>query len=610
MAALKKYSLLYLGLSVIFIIVNFVVNKSHEKIFIDGDGSGYYAYLPTVFIYKSVDFDSVFTYEKSKRPAEYIGHNYQKREDILINKFTSGTALLQLPFFLMGLLLSIIFGLSTDGYNFIFQYSIAFATLFWVGIGIIYFVKLLVLFGIKRKFAWGASGLMLLSTNLFVFTFVTPSFSHAYSFSIITIFLFFVRKVFIKYNKHDLYKAAFLLGLIVLIRPANLIVIAIIPFMAGTLQVFYDTLKKFFSTIDVFIVVLMFIIGFSPQLVINFLQTGSLLLYGYTNEGFNFLNPHVIDFLFSYKKGWLIYSPIFILLLLAIISLWRNQSRYAFLTFVFFIIIQIYIFSSWWNWYYGDGFGMRPMVDFYGLFMLVIALFLYNVKISWIKVLLSVFILLTIMLNLIQSYQYDRGIIHVDSMSKDSYWYVFLETDDKFENIISDGDETFFGKLSDEPFFATYNYVDSYDEGWTRSNNPDGEFAFSDLLSDKHTSSNIYSPSFTIIIEDSLVGYNNIFVRFETRYLEKDTNSAINSLFVIDISDFDGVNVFYKAFHIKALPNNAIDEWQLENIGFNIPKISSNMASMKFYIWNSDNQIYYIDDLSIKLYTYSNELNN
>ena len=587
-------------------IVNFVVSKSYDKVFIDGDGSGYYAYLPTVILHKSVDFNKVFQYEKSTRPAEYVGHNYHKRGSVIINKYTSGTALLQLPFFLIGLLLSFIFGLSTDGYNLIFQYSIAFATLFWVGIGIIYFVKLQSLFGIKRRFAWVLSAIMLLGTNLFVYTFVTPSFSHAYSFSIITIFLFFVKKVFLKYNKRNLIISAFLLGLIALIRPANIIIVAIIPFMAGTIQNLYDTIKKLFSSIDIFIVVIVVIIGFSPQLLINYLQTGSLLIYGYSNEGFCFSDPQVVNFLFSYKKGWFVYSPIFLLLLLAMIFFWQNKRRYALYSFIFFFVIQVYIFSSWWNWYYGDGFGMRPMVDYYGLFMLIISLFLFHLKTVWIKIFFSVFILFTVVLNLVQSYQYSVGIIHVDSMSNNSYWHVFFKTDSKFENIISYGDETFFGKLSNQPFLSMQNNIERYDLGWTSPNNKNSEFAFSDSLSEKHTSDNIYSPSIKILINDTLVGYNNIFARFETKYLELDTNAAINSLFVVDISDSIGANIFYKAFHIKRLPDNVVGEWQTGSIGFNIPTITDEMASMKFYIWNSNKQVYYLDDLSIKLYTYSN----
>jgi len=136
------------------------------------------------------------------------------------------------------------------------------------------------------------------------------------------------------------------------------------------------------------------------------------------------------------------------------------------------------------------------------------------------------------------------------------------------------------------------NNIERYDLGWTSPNNTNSEFAFSDSLSEEHTSDNIYSPSIKILINDSLVGYNNIFARFETKYL--------------DISDSVGANIFYKAFHIKRLPDNVVGEWQTGSIGFNIPTITDEMASMKFYIWNSNKQVYYLDDLSIKLYTYSN----
>ena len=125
----RKYSILYLALIVVFLIVNFLGTNSTRKVFIDGDGSGHYSYLPSIFIYHSVDFEQVFQFEKQKRPPDYMGHNYHKRGDVLINKFSVGTAFLQLPFFLIALLLSFLFGFSPDGYNIIFQYSVAFSTL-------------------------------------------------------------------------------------------------------------------------------------------------------------------------------------------------------------------------------------------------------------------------------------------------------------------------------------------------------------------------------------------------------------------------------------------------------------------------------------------------
>lgn len=603
----KKYTILYLTLVVVFVIVNFIGTKSTRNVFIDGDGSGHYSYLPSIFIYHTINFEDVFQYEKQKRPPDYVGHYYHKIGDVFINKYTVGTSLLQLPFFLLGFLLSLIFGLPPDGYNIIFQYCVALSTLFWVGIGINYFVKLLNSYGMNQKFAWTIAIVVLFGTNLFFYTFVQPSFSHAYSFTLISMFLYFARKVFIEYDKKSVLIASFVLGLIVLVRPVNIIVIMSVPFIAGTPRNFIDAIKRKLRGHDYLPAILMFLVAVSPQLIINYLQTGSFIIYGYKNEGFYFSDPQFIDFLFSYKKGWFVYTPIFLLLFPAMIYLWRRQSAYAFSTFIFFILFQVYIFSSWWNWYYGDSFGMRPMVDYYALFMLVIAMVLYPVKSKWLKVVVSVFIFLGILLNLFQSYQYAVGIIHPDSMSKKSYWHVFLKFDKKCEKAISGGDETFYGNLSSKPFFSTDNCIDSFDEGWTTSYNINNKIAFSDSLSVIQTPVNIYSPSFKIYIKDKLTGYNNIFVRFETRYYEMEENAAKKAVFVVDVTDTTGKSVFYKTFRIKSIPDDIINTWQKGSIGFKIPDIKNDMEFIKFYVWNVDKQTYLLDDLSLKLYTYSSD---
>ena len=127
-----------------FIITNFVGPKANRKHIIDGDGSGLYAYLPAIIIHKTVDFTPVFEFEKLRRAPDYMGHYFHSYEEILINKFGCGTALLQLPFFLIAYLLSILTGLEADGYNIFFQYSVALSAIFWAFLGLIYFQKTLV----------------------------------------------------------------------------------------------------------------------------------------------------------------------------------------------------------------------------------------------------------------------------------------------------------------------------------------------------------------------------------------------------------------------------------------------------------------------------------
>ncbi len=96
---------------------------------------------------------------------------------------------------------------------------------------------------------------------------------------------------------------------------------------------------------------------------------------------------------------------------------------------------------------------MRPMVDYYGLYLVVIVLLIDNIEARWIKIAAAVFVFLVILLNVVQTYQYAVGIIHPDSMTKKAYWHVFLKLDEKSEQVISGGDETFYGKLDEEPFF-------------------------------------------------------------------------------------------------------------------------------------------------------------
>ena len=84
-----------------FFAVNFWWPDSGYRVrTVDGDGRGYYAYLPTLLLRHTVDFKETFEYEKAHQPLEYVGPNYHKVNGIYINKYLVGTALMILPFFI------------------------------------------------------------------------------------------------------------------------------------------------------------------------------------------------------------------------------------------------------------------------------------------------------------------------------------------------------------------------------------------------------------------------------------------------------------------------------------------------------------------------------
>jgi len=586
-----------------FLIVNFVGPSGIRKTFIDGDGSGHYAYLPAILIYQSVDFTPVFEMEKAKRSLAYQGHYFHKVDDVLINKYSSGTALLQMPFFLLAWLLSVIFGLPADGYNILFQYAVAVSAFTWVLIGLFFLIKLAGLYGVNRKTALVIAITGLFGTNLFFYTFLTPSMSHAYSFSLISIFLFYIKKSSGTYSRSAVLISSFLLGLIVLVRPVNLIVVAAIPFMANSFNTLRFTIRQKLFKFDFVPAIVLFVLALSPQLTINYLQTGSVFVLGYKNEGFYFFNPEVVNFLVSYRKGWLVYTPFMLLLIPSLVTVYK-RSKYEFFSFLFFFVLLIYIFSSWWNWLYGDSFGMRPMVDFYALFFLLIILFTDKLTKSHYKIGLGIFIFITSFLNLFQTYQYSKGILHPDSMTKEAYWYVFLKADQKYENVIGDYDEYFYGELTKEPYLkSTADYINTVN-GWSKP----GKTIFDETREREVVmmgENSFYSPVFRYIFPDSVFGRKNLYVKFNLDYQELEKNAGMNNLFVVDISDSTDDLLFYKTFRVKRLPTDVTGIWQKGHIGFKLPFIKPEMRRLTLYIWNRDKQKILLDSLQIEFYTYT-----
>ena len=74
---------------------------------------------------------------------------------------------------------------------------------------------------------------------------------------------------------------------------------------------------------------------------------------------------------------------------------------------------------------------MRPMIDYYPLLIIPIGEILSN-KVPYKRFSLNFIIVSFVLLNLFQTLQKRNGVIHWDSMSKESYWAFFTKI--KMEN--------------------------------------------------------------------------------------------------------------------------------------------------------------------------------
>ena len=347
------------------------------KLIISSDGLGYYAYLPALLIDHDISYHKVTEREKKILGYERYEPGYLvKYGERVVNKYFAGEALLLLPFFLTATFISWVAGIEISGYSFFFQLLTGLGAFFYLFLGLYYLKKILQHIKIQPILTAIIIATILLGTNLFYYSLWQPCMSHVYSFFAINGALWYFCRTIQNPKLKNIILAGLFLGLTVLIRPTNGIIILLIPFLFNTSEearltaVFLS--KRRISFLLFFVA---FMIVFSIQFILWHIQTGHWFIWSYKDEGFLFRHPQIINELFSYRKGLFIYTPLIFLSLLGCFRLFHHDFT-RFFSVISFFVISTYIISSWWNWYYGDSFGARAFIDYYGIYALLLAILL------------------------------------------------------------------------------------------------------------------------------------------------------------------------------------------------------------------------------------------
>lgn len=421
----------------IIVAVLFTINNylGHSEQRIIADGMGYYEYLPSYFIHDDLHRNEVTFSVEDSTYQRILGHdNYVNYDEYLVNKYPAGTALLQLPFFLATKAFAEPSSGIEGGYETEYNTMVHVAALFYLFLGLIFLRKLLLAFEVRREIVVISQLLLVFGTPIIHYVNTEASYSHVYSFFAITAFFYFVRAFFQDRNYKSFLLAALFFGLIVILRQVNLIAILFLPFLAGSWKELKDDIAATFKLrLKLLIGVVLFFVPVFIQMYTWHLQTGSWIVYSYQGEGFDFLHPHFWDMLFSYKKGLFVYTPLLLFMTFSVVFLVKEQ-RFLMLSWVFFFLFVTYVFSSWWSWFYGCSFGQRPYIDLYAAFVLPLAIGLSTLN-QW-RWLVIATATVAIPINLIQAYQYKHYILHWLEMDKESYWKVFLKTEDKYQGLL------------------------------------------------------------------------------------------------------------------------------------------------------------------------------
>lgn len=561
---------------------------------IASDGKGYYAYLPALFIYHDFTYSFAKEYENKYGQPGQGAYYAPINEGQPVNKYFAGVSLLMLPFFLLACVFSFLFGLPVDGYSVLFQCSISIAALFYFLAGLVFLRRTLRLFSISENSALFAVLFIGLGTNLYYYTVVEPSMSHVYSFFVFSFFIYSARKIFVSFSGRWMVWAAAAFALIILIRPSNGVVLLALPFLSTDYRNFKETFGKVLNEKKYLLIsILSAALVLCIQPAVYYLQTGKWWVWSYLGESFNFSNPEMFNVLFSYRKGLFVYCPVLFISLFGLIRIFK-LSFFRAAGFITFLFVTLWVISSWWSWWYGGSFGMRPFIEYFPFFGIALAYLIDDMKSKWAKMSLILVCFFFVYLALIQTWQAYRLILPWDGMNEQRYWKIFLKTDPKYCGIFTP-DAFIPDENSTDEKIVFLNDLDPGYEWWDMNTVVSG-FAHSgnnaSLLRGNANKSVCFSKKVRDIVKDTS---KKAFVRADLYVYLFSTES--NAELVMSF-ERNGKSFNWNTFPlIKKVMED--QRWEKFTAGVSVPDSLLPDDLLTVYVSRSDTNSVYVDDLQV-----------
>lgn len=573
-----KNPLLIFGIAFVVFSGFFTLRDDRLKEIVRSDGRGYYAYLPALLIYQDGSFQKSAEVEKS-----YFEHGidqlylFTDQKGNQYNKYFPGIALLQLPFFGIACLISWIFNQPIDGYSSVFLFCFYIGSLVYGLLGIRLFSLIIQqLFPQRINQKRWVIPLFYIATPLLYYQLITPSFSHLYSFVFFGLFAW----QFFKFIASPTLKNAFVLGLILgmitILRPTNLIILLIIPFLAGSWGNTVSFLKilssekgkRFFvGTIGFLIVISLVFLSWKWQ-------TGDWIVWSYSGEGFNFLHPQLWANWFSFRVGLFVHSPLLLISIVGLVLLFKT-NRFQAISWILYFAINSWVISSWWCWDYESPFGNRPMTEH--LFFMLLPIFSALAKFP--KFTYS-FLLICSVLGIIRFFEIKTEFMVDQRFTKQNY-------------IAS---------------LAFWNPDNHNRWNFTRSCIPFGERIENKVLLNLPETQNILpTEEFAFTVQENLPKpRTNEKYAFTVELQKRIFSKKFQDVYlVIDAFKSDESKRYYKAIELFNDRQEGKSDWS-ENLVFegHIHDYLQEYDAVKIYIWNPGKQHFQIRNLQIRLEKY------
>jgi hypothetical protein len=405
-----------------YLSVHYIYSNGLNSPPIRSDGFGYYAYLTSIFIDHNLQFSSAVSHLPFGKPIDY-GLAQMPGTSRMFDRYSSGVALLELPFFTVAHLYAEKSGAVANGYSGIYQFAIGVSAIFYLTVGAAILYDLL-----RRRYSIPAAlitvVLVVFATNVFHYATYDASFSHIYSFSLAAAILWLAARYRDngRHRTKTLALMGFVCGLSMLVRATNIILI-ILPFSV-ILEHEIRQRNAFGAICRGGVVGAVAFAVWLPQLLIWHHASGQWLADPYhvvlPEAHFNWSDPQLLPFLISMRKGALFWTP---LIALAFLGYWRLVAREGLFAVGvgLVILLQIYICASWYSWPFGGSFGSRPMVDIMPMIALPLAAVVDGLARRRRYVLTSVVAVVLIAVNLTLMFSYWHHFVPYDEANVQTF---------------------------------------------------------------------------------------------------------------------------------------------------------------------------------------------
>ena len=569
--------------------------KTGTEATLSWDVLGYYLYLPACFIYKDLkqlDFKKEIISKYQPTSGFYQAFRHQKSGNYIM-KYPVGLAVLYAPFFGIAHGYALMTAYPADGFSFPYQFAISWGSVFIAFLGLWFSLKILRLY--FNDLSSGATLLLVaIGSNYLNYSAIDGAMPHNWIFTLYAMLIWLTIQW---YEKPSLFKSLAIglcVGLAALSRPTAIIA-CLIPLIWG-LSKKADIITRFslFTRHWKLVISTIFTVALvgSIQLLYWKSISGEWIIYSYEEQGFSWLRPHIKDVLISYRKGWLVYTPIMLLTLFGFIPLYKKYKPVFWVSF-FYFLLHFYIVAAWDIWAYGGAFGQRALIESYAVLIFPLAAFWEKAfqykRLKWLSIGFSAF---CIWLNIFQTYQAHGYGFETEAMTKAYFWRIFanpnptdldkklLDSKEDYQGERIDVQQVYFNDFEDKPKLETLS----------------DQYAFSGNYALRLNKEKEFSSEFLLNMEEKHPKWIRAGATF---FLPQKEWSVWNMTQMIVQIEKDGYIVKKRMIRIQRQLSER--QWQANWIDLQLPQ--EGFDQVKIYFWNAGSaKEVFVDDLKVEVY--------